>query len=174
MKVALIFLFKVLIIASLIFIGYYFILLKPKIDQPQKLAKTQTILSSHKNSLIQNKVSFVELSKLNPNSPGFEYEKKELVETLKVSIENGKASIENPEKLPDINKGLSERHPGLLEETKQVYLDQEQLLKKVFATKSFEEGVEIMRSDESIRLLTKQTNLILEYDFWIETISTQG
>jgi hypothetical protein len=139
----------------------------------QKIVYTQNVLSSYRNNLTQNKISFIGLSKLNPNSSGFEYEKNELVESLQTSIDKGGKTSENPEKLPNINIELSERYPGLLEETNKVYQDQESLLEKVFATKSFEEGIEIMRSEESVQLLIKQTNLILEYDFWINILSEE-
>jgi hypothetical protein len=173
-RVAFIFLFKVLVITIFIFTGYYFLFLKPKTEMPQKIVDTKNILSSYRNSLTENKISFIELSKLNPNSASFEYEKNELVEIIKASIENGKQTSENPNIIPQVNSKLSERYPGLLEETNEVYLDQEHLLKQVFATNSFEEGVEIMRSDKSVQILTKQTNLILEYDYWIKMIGDKN
>ncbi len=66
---------------------------------------------------------------------------------------------------------LTKRFSILLSETKKIYEEQESLLERVFETKTYEEGVEILKSDQTVGLLTRHTNLILEYKFWLNFIN---
>ena len=112
----------------------------------------------------------MELTKLDSNSPGFDLEKSNLVTIVKKTNEEGLKALSGQSELPKIDNDLNNRYKSLLEETKTVYEDQEKLLEKVFATDSYEEGIEILYSEEAIELLTRQTNLILEYDFLLSRL----
>ncbi len=162
---------KTFVFLILFLTGYYFLFLGPKLAFPSKLLQVEERLAQHHFSLLQNRLSFVELTRLNPNSASFNLEKSNLVATVKKTSEEGLNALEKQSELPKIDNDLNSRYMSLLEETRMVYEDQEKFLEKVFATDSYQAGVEILKSDESIKLLTKQTNLILEYNFWLSRIS---
>ena len=152
-------------------VGYYFLFLGPKLAFSDKLLQAEEELAQHHSKLLQNRLSFVELTRIDLDSASFNLEKSNLVATVKKTNEEGLNVIEKQSELPKIDNDINNRYISLLEETKTVYEDQEKLLEKVFATDSYQAGVEILKSDESIKLLTKQTNLILEYDFWLKKIN---
>jgi hypothetical protein len=162
---------KTFVLLILLLAGYYFLFLGPKLAFPNKLLQTEERLAKHHSSLLQNRLSFVELTKLDPNSASFNLEKSSLVATVKETNEEGLNALKKQSELPKIDNDLNSRYESLLEETRSVYEDQERLLEKVFATDSYQAGVGILKSDESIKILTKQTNLILEYDFWLKKIN---
>jgi len=98
-------------------------------------------ISIHYANLVKNKLSYISLSKLDPKSPGFDIEKSNLIEIIK---ETNKIGLEKP----------------LNNKEEEILTRQNVILDKVFATKSYEEGVAILKSQESIDLLTDQTALI--------------
>jgi hypothetical protein len=161
---------KTLIFFILLLVGYYFLFLGPKLAFPSKLLQAEERLAKHHFNLLQNRLSFVELTKLDTNSADFDLKKSNLVGTLQKTSKDGFKALENPPKLPEVNKELSDRYQELLNETRKIYEDQERLLEKVFATDSYKAGVEILKSDESIKLLTRQTNLILEFEYWLSQL----
>lgn len=163
---------KALLIFTLLLAGYYFFFLKPQLELPNKLTKTEKVLSEHHTTLLQNRLAFVELTKLNPDSAVFNLEKSNLVGTLQKTNEEGLKALENPTIPPEVDESLSERYIGLLSETKAVYEKQNELLEEVFATNSYEAGTKILKSDESISTLTDQTNLVLEFEFWLKKINS--
>jgi hypothetical protein len=161
---------KTLIFFILLLAGYYFLFLGPKLAFPSKLLQAEERLAQHHFKLLQNRLSFVELTRLDPNSAGFSLEKSNLVLIVNKTNEEGLNDLENPPKLPEVNKELSDRYQELLNETRKIYENQNKLLEKVFDTDSYEVGVEILKSDESIKLLTRQTNLILEFEYWLSQL----
>lgn len=161
---------KTVFIFTLFLLGYYFFFLKPKLELSNKISRTENILSEQLSSLLQNRLSFVELTKLDPASASFDLEKSNLVGTLKSTNEKGLKVSQEVQDIPEIDKDLSKRYKALLSETKEVYEAQNALLEKVFSTGSYESGVELLKSDEAVEILTLQTNLVLEYDFWLRKI----
>jgi len=145
----------------------YLFFLKPKLESQNKLEKAKNILSEHHTNLLQNRLNFIELTKLNPNSGTFDLEILNLTGILKKTNEDGLKILEAQPQLPKVDKELSERYDNLLSETKAVYEKQKNLLEKAFATNSYKAGVEILKSDESISILTDQTNLILEFEYYL-------
>jgi hypothetical protein len=81
------------------------------------------------------------LAKLDSKNPSFDIQKSNLVGIIK---ETNRKGLEKP-----INA-----------EEKRFFEKQNEILTKVFATNSYEEGVAILKSDESIKLLSDQANLI--------------
>ena len=134
MKKYVIFGIKVVAILALISVGYYFFYLKPHQNEV-KLA------SIHYSNLVQNRTAYINLAKLDPSDPSFEFQKSNLVGIIKETNAKG---LENP-----INS-----------EEKRILEAQSVILEKVFATKSYEEGVAILRSEESVQLLADEANLI--------------
>ena len=130
----LIFTVKTLIILVLISAGYYFIYFLPH------QAKNREV-SIHYSNLVQNRTAYVGLAKLNPKDPSFDSQKSNLIDIIKVTNAKG---LEKP----------------LNNEEKRIFEKQNEILVKVFATDSYEEGVAILRSDESIQLLIDEAELI--------------
>ena len=126
---------KTLIILVIISAGYYFF---SKIE-----AQKQKDLSTHYANLVKNKLAYVNLAKLNPKSPSFDTEKSNLIGIIQ---ETNKIGLEKP---------LNDRE-------KVIFTKQNIILDKVFATKSYEEGVTVLKSTESVTNLTDQTKLIEE------------
>ena len=85
-------------------------------------------------------------------------------------ISKGLSDIENNKVIPNVNKELYNRLPYLLSDLKRVYEEQNEILDKVYTTKSYDEGLTILKSEKAVKLLTMQTNLILEYEYWIEKL----
>ncbi len=136
---------KTLILVAAISGIYYFFFLKPSIKAQKELAQ------NHAN-LVQNRLAYVELTRLDPKSASFDIEKSNLVAKLKETNKKG---------LEDSSTSLA---------TRQIYERQNKLLEKVFATKSYQEGVSVLKSQEAVSLLTDQTNLILEMEFQLEKL----
>lgn len=130
------FIFKVIAILALIFIGYYFGYFKPN------QAKVREA-SIHYSNLLQNRTAYINLAKLNPDDPSFDIQKSNLIDIIKETNTKG---LKEP--LNDTEKQLFERQNNLLE--------------KVFTTKSYEDGVEILKSDESVKLLKDMSDLLAE------------
>lgn len=139
-------------------------------ELPNKLSRAEMALSEHMDNLLQNRLSFVELTKLNSTSASFDLEKSNLVETLKSTNKEGLKAAQKAQDMPEIDKDLSKRYPSLLSETEKVYQGQNTLFDEVFSTDTFESGVDILKSDKAVEILTLQTNLVLEYDFWLKKI----
>ncbi len=126
---------KSLVILMLLSTAYFFYI--------RSEASKEKNISVHYANLIKNKLSYVSLAKLNPDKPGFDSEKSNLVEIIK---ETNKIGLEKP----------------FNDKEKEIFTRQKVILEKVFATKSYEEGVTILKSMESVTLLTEQTKLIEE------------
>lgn len=128
---------KVLVILGTLSAGYYFGYLKPH------QAKIKEI-SVHYLNLVQNRMAYINLAKLDRKRPDFDIQKSNLVDIIRQTNTKG---LENP----------------LTPEEKRIFERQNEILAKVFATASYEEGVIILKSEESVGLLTDETKLIEEY-----------
>lgn len=166
------FLIKTLLFSALLFLSYYLFFLKPQIKIKNEILYAKKILSLHKNTLAQNRLSYIALTRLDPKDPNFENQKSKVVETLRKTNQEGIKVVENPDQPPNPKIIPPQDFSSLLSETKRIYEDQNKLLEKVFATKSYEEGVAIIKSPEGIEILTRQTNLILKYEFYLRRISS--
>ena len=162
-----IFILKTLIITFLILLIYYLLILKPKIEAEKKLNQAEETLRLHKDTLVQNRISFVEITRLNPKYLDFQRETSIQFNLIEKTQKEGLKLIEEKNYLPPLNLDLNFQE--LLDETKTFY-DQETFLKKVRSTTSYKEGLEILKSDEAINLLVRQTNLILKYNYWLEKV----
>lgn len=128
------FVLKVVLILAVISAGYYFAYLSPH-QIKIKLA------SEHYSNLVQNRTAYVSLAKLDSSSPDFDIQRSNLIGIIRETNKKGlNDPINNEEKL-------------LLEK-------QNDILSRVFATSSYEEGVVILKSEESVQLLKEQAELI--------------
>jgi hypothetical protein len=165
------FLLRFIFLFIIVLTSYYFLFLVPKIKLPKILSEAEDILGNHHYNLLQNRLALVELTKFDPNTDNLNLKTSSLVETIQKTNEEGLRELEKDNQLSKIDPELDKRFPQLLIETKEVYQKQNIILEKIFNTDSFEAGIEIIRSKESVENLTKQTNLILEYEFWLKKIS---
>ena len=160
------FILKIFVLLALLLSVFYFFFLRPKYNQ-NKLEGAQNTLSLHHSNLLQNRLSFIELTKLDSNSATYNFDKLNLIGILQESNQKGLKDLGDHFEIPDIDKELSERSSGLMIETRDAYEKQNILLEKVFATTSYEEGIKILRSGESVSILTDQTNLLLELEYYL-------
>lgn len=125
---------KVLAILVLVLAGYYFGYLKPHQETVKKIA-------SHYSNLVKNRTAYVDLAKLDPEDSNFDVQKSNLISIIKETNTKG---LEKP----------------LNDTEKDIFVKQNALLEKVFATGSYNDGVVILKSEESIKLLTDEADLI--------------
>lgn len=160
---------KTLLIFSLLLTVYYLFVLVPAKTKSENIKKTQEIVSLHHSNLVQNRLAYIELIKLDPNSPSFTFTKSQLVNQIKNTNTNGQKALAESEKITFKNN-ISKTYDRLHRETQDFYKEQELVLEKVFSTESFSEGVKILKSKQSIELMTKQTNIILEFQWLAELL----
>lgn len=163
---------KTLLLTALITSFYYLILLRPTIKRQETLINTKNTLTANRSVLTQKRLAYVELTRLDPDSAGFQTETANIINTLQKTQNEALVLTKEKNDIPKL-KGFDINFPKLLTETENVYRQQEELIKKVLATEKYEEGLGILRSEEAIKLLTKQTNLILEYEYWLEKINRE-
>lgn len=138
------------VVLLLILIGaYYIFFLIPKV---QAAAKVKTFTEYHSN-LVQNRISYVDLTKLKPNDSNVQSQKNALL--LKIS-ETQKQGVNFTDK-----------------RVKDIYERQSRLIEKLKNSKTFEEGINLLKGQESVVLLTDQTNLILELEFQLERLKAK-
>lgn len=128
---------KSLIILALLSTAYFFY-------ARAEVSKEKNI-SIHYSNLVKNKLAYINLAKLDPKKPGFDIEKSNLIGIIQ---ETNRIGLEKP---------LNDRE-------KEIFTRQNAILEKVFATKSYQEGVIVLKSTESVLLLTDQTKLISELE----------
>ena len=157
---------KILTFTS-VFLGVYILFFAPT---PSKVNEAKNTLRTHKNTLIQSRISIVELAKLNPSSSNFEIEKQSLLEKLQQTNKEGLDKLETLDQIPKVDTELEKRFPDLLSETRTLYEEQAEIINEVTSSPSYNSGIAVLKEDKTIKLLTKQNNLILEFEHWIEKI----
>lgn len=125
---------KTVIIFSITLGVYYFLFLLPQKTQSQ-------IQRQEYFNLLQNRVAYVELIKLNPQNPNYTSQKIDLIAKIK---ETNKKGLEAQNK--DIKKVMEA---------------QKEILDKLFQTKTYEGGITLLTSTKSIKMLTSETNLLI-------------
>jgi len=168
-KQILIFTFKVLAFIAIFSSLYYFFILKSQILLKKEKLELVSALDRHKSLLTQNRLAYVELAKLDPKSSIFNDDKSNVIGHIQDSNKKG-SEISDSFKPLAKEPGFNQKITDLFKDSKQIYIEQNSLLDKVFTTKSYGDGLKILKSDESVALLTRQTNLILQYDFLIKQI----
>ena len=89
-----VFIIKTLLFFTIITIGYYFLYLVPQSKQPQKLRKAEKVLTKHHSNLVQNRIAYVELTRLEPDSANFDLERSDLVARLRQTRVHGLELLE--------------------------------------------------------------------------------
>ena len=160
------------LIVTLVLLTLYFLFfLLPQIRLVEKLNKAEAELALHHTNLVQNRLAYIALTRLDPNSANFQAETANIIETLQETRKEGLELVKEKNNIPNL-KNFDINFPKLVAETESVYRQQEELIKKVTETEKYEDGLVILKSDEAVNLLTKQTNLILEYEYWLEKIKS--
>ncbi|OGH60023.1 MAG: hypothetical protein A2725_00020 [Candidatus Magasanikbacteria bacterium RIFCSPHIGHO2_01_FULL_33_34] len=172
---------KVIILLSLFLFIYYLLYIKSNLIISENLIKTEKILNEQKNYISQSRITFIELIKLDPKSPNFVLEKRNEVKTLNEINEKALIYLENPYTYPKIfikpkkysnflGNELKEKMMKLRQKNKNFFIEQKEFFSKL-ETINFQDQTEFLKSAESIKLLTKQTNLILEHQFLLDKIN---
>ncbi len=160
---------RVILMLSILFSSYYFIYLKPKVQLAKNISELEKVLTLNKTTLTQNRIAYIELTRLNSESPSFTREVTNIIAILEKTQKDGSERIQNQSPLPKTNTD-SNKITTLLHNTDAFYREQQELMKKIKQTGSYNEGLSIIKSGESVKLLTKQTNLILEYGYWLDEL----
>ncbi len=163
---------QILILSLVLFASYYLFILKPKAEYRKNISETSKILSLYKNVLTQNRLAYIALTKLNPDSANVNAEKSTALERLKIAQEDISEYTAIYNSISDIDNELSSRFPKIVSEVQNIVSRQKEILDKVYTTGSYEEGREILVSEESVELLTDETNLILEIEWWRERVGS--
>lgn len=149
---------KILLVLAILITGYYFFFLKPKADS----AANEKLLSKHYSILLQNRLSYVDLIKLDPKSPNTKLQKNDLLSKVESTQKEGLTFASKEKKFGD-----------LMSKTKKIYERQAKIIEELKTKKTFEEGIGLLKGQESVSLLTDQTNLILEYQYWLEKLKAK-
>lgn len=163
-------LFQILLISSVLYSSYYFFYLKPKAKSANDIVEAEKVLIVHKNILTQNRIAYLGLTKLDSKSPSFSVDASNLIATLETTQKEGLENINTQNTLPKTKIISTDVFSDLLSRTGNVYKSQGEILNKIRSTKTYKDGLEILRSTESVNAITDQTNLILEYEGWIEKL----
>lgn len=169
MKRLFIFILQTLLILILITSSYYLFKIRPDNKRLQLSQKTISTLNIHKSNLQQNRLYYLELISLNKDSESFEINKSDITSNLQKNIAKATDDINNPQ----LNGQLDDQQVlSLIDRCKDHYQKQEELLKKLFETKSFDEGKTILTSEESLSIIVNQTNLIKDMETKISEVQS--
>lgn len=160
-------LFQILLISGVLYSSYYFFYLT-KAKSANEKVEAEKVLTVHKNILTQNRIAYLGLTKLDSKSSSFSAEASNLIATLETTQKEGLEKINTQNTLPNTKILSTDAFSDLLTRTENVYKTQGEILNIIRSTKTYKDGLDILRSTESVNALTEQTNLIVEYEVWIE------
>lgn len=161
-----------LILLLVLVAGYYFIHLKPQIADMRNAREASKILAEYEHILVQNRLALVELTRVDPNLPGASLQAAGLISKIEGTIDSASDILANPYELSFVkNDELSARYPQIIEEVKNNLQGQKTLIEELKGAQSYSEGIEVLTSNTTISLITRLTNLILEIQFWEESLS---
>ena len=171
---------RILILFLLFLFVYYLLYIKSNLVISKTLIESEKVLNEHKNYISQSRITFIELIKLDPESPNFVLEKRNEIKTLDEINKKALEYLANPYNYPKIlikpneysnflDNKLEKGLISLAEKNKNFFLEQKKFFSKL-ETINFQDQTEFLKSPESIKLLTEQTNLIFEYNFLLDKI----
>jgi hypothetical protein len=174
-------LIKIIFLLFLFLFFYYVLFLNADSKFSDTLIESEKYLNKQKNYLSQSRIALVEMIKMDPDSKNFVLDKRNSLKTIKEINEkaleeaDNKFDLQNTTSFPNeysdfINKELKTELNNLSEKNKNFLLEQKDFLSELEAV-NFPDQTEFLKSDRSIKFLTDQTNLILEYDFLLEKVN---
>jgi hypothetical protein len=141
----------------LITTAYYFLFLQPQ----HQLYQAKQALSTHRTNLIQNRLAITQLINLKPTNPYFTQEQSLLLKQLQTTNQQGLENLTNQETILNLPKNIDQTVTQLQTKHQTLLQNQQQLITRLQQTNNLQV---IFTSPQAITLLTRQTNLILEYD----------
>mgnify|MGYP003967129843 FL=1 len=125
----------------LISLGFYFFILKPKLELPSTLLEAETAIAENHLNLVQNRLSIMDLARLDPYSLTLSTEKEELLNTALATNTAGleevvdtsgvKKIIGKTSEAIAVNNEIAEVLPSLLDQNVDILQRQEDLLTKL-------------------------------------------
>lgn len=125
------FTFRVILLLAIFLAGYYFFFLAPKIALSNAYYKTEKITIEHRANLLQNRLAFTGLARLDADSANVNGEKIDLLAILQKTNEEGLRLLDKKNELPGVegissklftfqNNKLTDSYSLLLEEERAV------------------------------------------------------
>lgn len=153
-----------------IFAAIYGSWLGLKVEYRKELENIGTELSELRWNLVQNRLAFVGLTKLDPSSASAIGEKEGLLTNVEESIRTGLEKTDSIKIKWWAEMVVIRKWPELIRIQREVYARQREILDNLYKQQTFADGMKVLKSEQSVKLLTDQTNLILEYEFWGDKI----
>lgn len=157
---------------SFLFSFYYLFFLSPRLVLIGQIDKTQSYLKSTNLYLLQNRISLTELARLDNNSGDFNGSAAYLIRTIKETNSRGLESLKSQHSLSNLkDAGVSDKSINKLSDSaKSFFSDQERFVNDLLKEEDFSKKLSLLKSKRSVSLLTREGNLILEYNLWIDKL----
>ena len=153
-----------------IFLAVYGLWSGLRFEYHRELGRFGAELSELRWNLVQNRLAFVGLTKFDPTSPSAIGEKEVLLKNVEESIKAGLEKTDNIRTRRMIDPILTRKWSELIRMHREIYSGQRGILENLYKQQTFTDGMKVLQSEESVKLLTDQTNLILEYEFWEDRV----
>lgn len=146
---------KAFLLAALFLAGYYFLLLKPRYEVTNELLAAETQVAQLQANLVESRLTILELSELDDQSPIFREQRASLVQSLKDLQAQGLELLDNefPSELADLIK--THEH---------IFQQQQSLIDGL-------EAGDDQSSQLESEVISAQKQLIDQYDLFLKKLS---
>ncbi|MDP2693188.1 MAG: hypothetical protein Q8O88_06175 [bacterium] len=172
---------KTLIVTAILLFGYYWLFLRPELIIWEKVQKNEQILIVQKNYLSQSRIIMVELIKSDVNDYYYPTHLKKTLELLSqinnTALKKSKETISYDPVLSLGRKNIRAYNRNILSgiykitEENKVFLSKQKEMLSNLQLLNFDQQKEFLHTNQVVPLLTEQTNLTLEYDYWLNQIT---
>lgn len=154
---------KTLLISILLFACYYIFVFRPREKYIKNLSEDRNNLQTHYSYLVQNKIAFENLKKIDVKNTHANFDKEKSIEIVTKTSQEGASRIKNNKYMPKTNKELKGRYTDLLNETLLIYINEDNLMDELKRASDYSKGMELLSSEKYNEILSKQSQLIIEY-----------
>ena len=172
---------KTVLAAFVLFFGYYWLFLRPDVLLWKNVKQNEEVLVIQKNYLSQSRIILVELIKADVNNPYYPTYLKSTLEIL-AKINNSAREKTAKEITYEPILSLGRKHiraynrnilSGIqnIAEKNKIFLKEQKEFLDSLQSKNYYEQKDFLVGNKAVVFLTKQTNLILEYDYWLKKIT---